>query len=170
MKIQFKGLKFLTAVALIYILLFIFDPSNAIISFKSSAQTLYKLLPIFAFIILLTAVIHYFLKPKSIIKHLGKDSGNKGVIYSLIGGILSHGPMYAWYGVLSDMRKEGVKDSLLITFLYSRAIKLPLLPFMIDLFGILFTIIMTLFILVFAVLQGMAMEYFGKKGLKCNIQ
>ncbi|ACN16975.1 hypothetical protein HRM2_39170 [Desulforapulum autotrophicum HRM2] len=32
--------------------------------------------------------------------------------YALIGGIISisHGPMYAWYGMLQDMRSRGLKE------------------------------------------------------------
>ncbi len=91
-------------------------------------------------------------------KNFGKDSGAKGVLYALIGGIISHGPMYAWYGMLQDMRSQGLKDGLVIVFMYARAVKLPLLPFMVDLFGLLFTIIMTLYILIAAVLQGKVMD------------
>ncbi|QOY52903.1 permease [Candidatus Sulfurimonas baltica] len=163
MKIKFKGLKFLAAVSLMYLTLFIFDTSNTLASIQKSGTILYNLLPIFLFIIFITAMLNYFLKPKEIIKHFGKESGIKGVIYSVLGGVLSHGPIYAWYGVLSDMRNEGVKDRLLVTFLYARAVKLPLLPFMIDLFGVLFTIIMTLYIILSSVAQGAVMEYLEKR-------
>jgi len=60
--------------------------------------------------------------------------------------------------MMQDMRSHGLKDGLIATFMYARAVKLPLLPFMVDLFGLLFTIVMTLYILIAAVLQGKVID------------
>jgi len=65
--------------------------------------------------------------------------------------------------MLSDMRTHGLKDGLIATFIYARAIKLPLLPFMIDIFGIVFTVIINIYILVFAILQGKLIDIVMKK-------
>ena len=154
MKIPFKGIKFLIIVLVLYIILLLSDTTSALSGLQKATSILLSLLPLFLLIITLTALINYFLKPKQIIKYFGKESGSKGLFYAVIGGIISHGPMYAWYGMLQDMRSHGLKDGLIATFMYARAIKLPLLPFMVDLFGLMFTIIMTLYILIAAVLQG----------------
>ena len=163
MKITFKGIKFLIIVLVLYIILLLSDTTNALSGLQKAASILLSLLPLFLLIITLTALINYFLKPKQIIKHFGKDSGAKGVFYALIGGIISHGPMYAWYGMLQDMRSHGLKDGLIAVFMYARAVKLPLLPFMVDLFGLLFTIVMTFYILIAAVLQGKVIDTVEKK-------
>lgn len=163
MKITFKGVKFLFIVLITYAVLLFADTSNTLSALQKGGSILLSLLPLFLLIITLTALINYFLKPKQIIKHFGKDSGVKGVFYALIGGIISHGPMYAWYGMLQDMRSQGLKDGLIAVFMYARAVKLPLLPFMIDLFGLLFTIIMTLYILIAAVLQGKVIDAIDTK-------
>ena len=158
MKIPFKGIKFLIIVLVLYIILLLSDTTSTLSALQKAGSILLSLLPLFLLIITLTALINYFLKPKQIIKHFGKDSGAKGIFYALIGGIISHGPMYAWYGMLQDMRSHGLKDGLIATFMYARAVKLPLLPFMVDLFGMLFTIVMTLYILIAAVLQGKVID------------
>ncbi len=157
-KFEFKGLKFLLVVVILYIVVAIFDTTNFTISFDSSIKLLWSLVPIFTFIVFLTAAINYLLKPKQIMKHFGKDSGKKGTLYAILGGILSHGPMYAWYGMLSDMKSHGLRDGLIVTFIYARAVKLPLLPLMIGVFGIGFTIIINIYIIVFSVLQGIIMD------------
>ncbi len=163
MKIPFKGIKFLIIVLVLYIVLLLVDTSHTLLALQKGAFILLSLLPLFLLIIILTALINYFLKPKQIIKHFGKESGAKGVFYALLGGILSHGPMYAWFGMLQDMRSHGLRDGLIAVFMYARAVKLPLLPFMVDLFGLLFTIIMTLYILIAAVLQGKVIDAVMKK-------
>jgi len=153
-KIEFKGFKLLAFVFVIYCILFFTDNSNLILAFGKFLDIFKTLIPIFIFIIILTTLINYFLKPKQIMKHFGQKSGKKGILYTLLGGILSHGPMYAWYGMLSDMKTHGLKDGLIATFLYARAVKLPLLPLMIGIFGLSYTIILNIYIIVFAILQG----------------
>lgn len=159
---KFKGIKFLIFVIICYVILLVVDNSNALLALQESANIIKKIAPILVLIIILTALINYFVKPKQIMRHFGKDSGAKGVFYAILGGIFSHGPMYAWYGMLEDMRSHGLKDSLIATFLYSRAIKLPLLPFMIDLFGWLFTIVMITYILIASILQGIIISQHSK--------
>ena len=155
---EIKGIKLLLIVAISYIGLFIFDKNNALVATQKMIAILWTLIPIFIFIIIITALINYYLKPKQILKHFGEDSGIKGILYSVIGGILSHGPMYAWYGMLSDMKKHGLKDSLIVTFLYSRAVKLPLLPLMIAIFGMSYTIVLNIYIVILAIIQGIIVE------------
>lgn len=157
--LEFKGLKFLYIVIIAYIVLFFVESQNALLSLQKAFDILYQLLPIFLFIILIMTLINYFLKPKQIIKHFGKESGTKGVIYALLAGIISHGPMYAWYGMIQELREQGVKDSLLITFFYARAIKIPMLPFMLGIFGLAFTLILSFYILLFALIQGKVMDW-----------
>ncbi len=162
-KLKFKGIKLLILVGIIFILLAIFDSTHIGMIANKFSHMLYKVAPIFTLVILLTAIINYFLKPKQIMKHFGKDAGKMSTVYALIGGVLSHGPMYAWYPMLDDMRRHGLRDGLIATFMYGRAIKLPLLPFMIAMFGLGFTIILNLYIILFAILQGMAIDRLMKK-------
>ena len=160
---QFKGVKFLLIVVLIYLGIIVLDSDKLPMIWSEFVAIWVKILPIFALIIILTTLINYFLKPKHIIKHLGEESGVMGTVYAIIGGILSHGPMYVWYGMLEEMREHGLKDGLIATFLYARAVKLPLLPFMIGLFGVTFTIVINLYILLFAVLQGKIIDNILRK-------
>lgn len=157
--LKFKGLKFLYIVIIAYIVLFFIEQKDALLSLQKALDILYQLLPIFLFIILVMTLINYFLKPKQIIKHFGKESGVKGVIYALLAGIISHGPMYAWYGMIQELREQGAKDSLLIMFFYARAIKIPMLPFMLGIFGLAFTLVLSFYILLFALIQGIVMDW-----------
>ena len=161
--IQYKGIKFLIVMIISYTLLAFLDYSQFEKSLIKVINIFSQIWPIFIFIILLTALINYFLKPQSIIKHFGKDSGTKGVAYAIAAGIISHGPMYAWYGLIQELREKGAKDELLIIFFYSRAIKIPMIPFSIAVFGTPFTILISVFILLFALLQGKLFTYLYHK-------
>jgi uncharacterized membrane protein YraQ (UPF0718 family) len=152
--IQFRGVKFLIFTLIVLLFLSLFDGKGVTSSLLHSLNILSQIWPVFLFIIVLTTIVNYFLKPKSIMKHIGEESGNKGRFYALIAGVISHGPMYAWYGLLDDLRQNGAKDELLIIFLYARAIKIPMIPFSIAVFGTPFTVIICIYILIFALLQG----------------
>ncbi len=157
----FRGKYLLCIVALIYVLLFVIDSQSALLALQKGSKVLLKILPIFCVVIVCTALINYFLKPKQIAKHLGHDSGAKGWLWALLGGVISHGPMYAWYPLFEDLRRHGMKDALIAVFFASRTIKIPLLPIMIDYFGLTFTIILSCYILIGALIQGALLEMFG---------
>lgn len=159
MKLQFKGAKFLVSVVFVYLVLFFINSEKAASALEKGGLVLLKLIPIFLAVIILTAVINYFLNPKQIVKYFGKKSGTMGWVYALLGGIISHGPMYAWYPMLQDMKSQGLRDGLITTFFYARAIKLPLLPLMIDYFGLIFTAVLSVYILLGAYVQGRLIEY-----------
>ncbi len=162
----FSGKYFLLVVLAVYGILFIFNSQAAIIAMQKSLNILLKILPVLIIVILLTALLNYFLKPKQIAGHLGKDSGFKGWFWALTAGILSHGPMYAWYSLLEELRTHGMRDGLVVVFFSARAIKIPLLPVMIDYFGWVFTLILSVYILIGALIQGWIMESITQKKVK----
>ena len=73
-------------------------------------------------------------------------------------GILSHGPIYAWYPLLRDLRDQGMKSSLIAVFLYNRAIKIPLLPLIIYYFAIPFVAILTGYMIIASIVQAQIVQ------------
>lgn len=157
-----KGKKFLLIIIAIYAVLLIFFPLKAEIALKEAGVLLVKISPILLLVIILTAIINYFTNPKQLSKHLSEDSGIKAWIIALFAGILSHGPMYAWYPLIEELKQKGLRDSLIAMFFYARAVKLPLLPIMIGYFGLKYTIILNLYIIIGSILQGLIIEKFFK--------
>lgn len=161
--LEFKGIKFLFFVIIIYIFIFFYDSQKSFLALTKSYEMILRLLPIFVMIILILTLINYFLKPKAIMKYFGKNSGLKGWLLAVISGVISHGPMYAWYPMIDELRKNDLKDGLLVTFMFTRTIKVPYIPILIDYFGLIFTVILFINILIAGVLQGLIMEAFNKK-------
>ncbi len=148
-------------VALLYLLTFLLDPSSAKASALAALKTLEMIAPILLIVFFLMALLNTFINPKKIAKHLGKESGFKGWVIALAGGILSHGPGYIWYPMLSDLREHGARDGLIVAFFYARSIKLPWLPLMISYFGFAFTALLAFFVLLGAWLQGVMVDIFN---------
>jgi hypothetical protein len=78
-----------------------------------------------------------------------------------VAGILSTGPVYAWYAVLHDLRQKGMRASLVAAMLYSRAVKLPLLPLLVHYFGLGYTMVLALYLIGFSIIGGLLMERIG---------
>jgi len=152
------GLYFLGFVILLYLFIFCFDFENAYNSLKASGEILIKLIPILVLVVFLMGLLNYFLKPKAISKYLGKSSGIRGWILAVSAGIISHGPIYAWYPLLKELRKQGMRQGLAAVFLYNRAIKIPLLPMMTFYFGAAFTVLLLVFTVIASLIEGKIIE------------
>ena len=159
---KFRGLKFLAFVAIIYLITAIFSIDKFIKSLLFTIDTLAEVIPILVIVVFIMALINLFFNPKGLAKHLGEDGGVKGWLLALGLGILSHGPMYAWYPVLEELKKHGLRDGYIAAFFYTRAIKIPLIPMMIHYFGWAFTIFLSLYIIPAAWLQGWLIEKLEK--------
>ncbi len=116
-----------------------------------------KIVPIFILIFILMAVTNLFVTPQFVTKHF-KDTGIKKWIFVIIGGILSTGPIYMWYPLLADLRKKGVNNGFIAAFLYSRAIKIPLLPVIIFYFNLKYVIVLSIVMIGFSIIQGIAVN------------
>ena len=151
---KYGGAYFLSLILLLHLVLFFFEPEKIQESLKISGNIFLQIAPWFFLIIFLMGTINYFVKPKTVLKYVGKGSGIKGWFLAISTGILSHGPIYAWYPLLKDLRDQGMKTGLVAVFLYNRSIKIPLLPFMVYYFKIPFVIILTGYIIIASIIQG----------------
>jgi len=152
------GWYFMIGVLLIYVIIYVINPTKTYLALSFFKNLLIKIIPIIILIFILTTLINYFVKPKTLIKYLGKKSGIKGWIITIIAGILSTGPIYTWYPLLKDLQKQGMRTGLITAFLYNRAVKIPLLPLLILYFGLIYSIILTIMIVLVSVIQGIVIE------------
>lgn len=147
----------LASVLLAYaVLLVIGDPRIADAG-RTAYSILKQVVPVLLVVVLFMAGAN--LVPHSFVKrHLGEESGGKGYLVAVIAGMFSHGPVFAWYPFLSELKEKGVSDGKIAAFLYARAVKIPLLAAMIFYFGLGFTLLFSLLILLGAFLLGLFFE------------
>ena len=144
---------FLGIIIVIYFLLFIFKQKIYLDSLSFFSQIIYKVIPIFILVFILMGFVNYFITPEFIMKHL-KERGIKKWFYVIAGGILSTGPIYMWYPLLSDLKNKGLNYGLISCFLYNCAIKIPLLPLAIIYFNWQYVLILTFVMIFVSVIQG----------------
>ena len=138
-------LVFPASVLFIYGILFIVMPDKASTALASSGKVIVNLLMPLCLVFILMLVLNLFLKPAYITKFLGTGAGIKGILLSATAGIISMGPIYAWYPMLKTIREKGGDNSLIAIFLCNRAVKPFLLPIMISYFGWIYVPILTVF-------------------------
>ncbi|HPE62781.1 MAG TPA: hypothetical protein PLQ49_01585 [Methanothrix sp.] len=128
------------------------------------ASLLSSVLPILALVLVIMSLLNLAIQPGMAKRMLGEGSGLKGWTFALVGGVLSSGPIYVWYPLIADLREGGMRASLVAAFLYARAIKVPMIPLLIYYFGWNFTLIFTLYLLIFSVLNGLIVERLTESG------
>ena len=154
----YGGWWFLLAILMLHLVVRIIEPTYSSECLVYFVQVLYKLLPTFGLMFLLLWLFNLFVNTQQISRYLGRHSGFRGWIFAILGGIISMGSIYLWYPLLQNLKANGMRTSLLVAFLYSRAIKIPMLPFMVHYFGGPYTVIFVFNIVLFSVVSGLMTE------------
>ncbi len=152
------GWWFLVIVGIIYIAIAFIDWSGVVASLSFFIKITVKLVPLFISIFVLMSIINCFISNKFLLKWLGSEAGIKGWLVSIIGGIISIGPIYMWYPLLSDLQEKKAKEGFIATFLYNRAVKPALLPLLIYYFGWIYTLVLTVIMIFASIAQGVIVE------------
>lgn len=117
-----------------------------------------KMIPIFILIFILMFLSNFYLNTKKISALLGEKAGIKGWLISVVGGIISSGPIYMWYPLLADLKEKKMRNAFIATFLYNRAVKIPMIPLMIFYFSLPFTIVLSIYMIIFSIINGVLVE------------
>lgn len=147
-------------ILVIYAVLFIISPDKAVVAINSIGNVFLSMLLPLGLIFVLMLLINLFLNPARVAKFLGKGSGVKGIALSVAAGIISTGPIYAWYPLLKDLREKGAGDSSIAIFLYNRAVKPFLLPVMVTYFGWIYVVTLIILTVLASVVIGYSMSIF----------
>jgi uncharacterized membrane protein YraQ (UPF0718 family) len=149
---------FLLSISLIYGTLGIIDIHVVRNALWVSGGLILRISPVLALVFGIMFLTNLLFETGGIVRMLGEGSGLRGWVFAVIGGIISSGPIYMWYPLLGDLKEKGMRESLIAAFLYNRAIKIPLVPMMVHYFGWPFVVILSLYMVIFSVLDGLAVE------------
>jgi len=139
------------------------EPGVTLNALRYFAVMLSKVIPILLLVFVILFLTNVFLNPERIRKHLGIDSGVRGWFYAIIGGIVISGPPYVLYPMLGELKKHGARNALLATMLYNRNVKIYFLPAIIYYFGIRYAVVLSVYIILFSLLNGKCLEMLVKE-------
>jgi len=164
-KVGFGGAFFLLAV-IAYVILGIYDFDLLRNALYALAGLIARIAPILLLVFGMMFFTNLFFQGNRIVRFLGEEPGCQGWVIAVAGGIVSAGPIYMWYPLLSDLKEKGMKDSLIAAFLYNRAVKIPLLPMMVYYFGWNFALVLSIYMVLFSVVNGILVQRFAQEGMK----
>lgn len=150
--------KFLLATGIVFGVFLALDSAAAKTALFSALVLFVKIFPILILVFLINLAINALVKPGTLQKHMGQDSGLLGYFYAVLSGILIGGPPYLLFPLLADFQKSGVRNAYLATFLFNRNVKIPYIPVMIYYFGLVYTVIISILLIIFSVLNGIIVE------------
>lgn len=158
------GWLFLLAVVGLYGIGALYDPRVVADALTSLRSLLVRVLPVLLLVFGLLFLANLLVRKSWLASHLGRESGFSGWVLAIGCGVLSVGPVSAWYPLLGELKDKGTSGALIAAFLYGRALKLPLLPLMVHYFGVAYTVVLSVCIVAFSVLSGKLMRSFGGLG------
>ena len=150
---------FPAAVAILYLILYFVTPEKTLHAIRASGNILFNMLIPLSLVFILMLLLNLFLKPAQIVRFLGRESGIKGLSLAVAGGIISTGPIYAWYPLLKELKEKGAGNLTIAVFLHNRAVKPFLLPLMVAYFGWLYVLVLTVLTMFISVALGYSLSY-----------
>lgn len=160
------GIRFLLIVFGVYLVFAIFDRELVLQALEGFQQMFFRVAKILIFVFFAMVVANLYFTPKRVKKYLGYGSGMRGWLYAIISGVLVSGPPYVLFPLLGNLKKHGMKNSLVAVFLYNRNVKIPFLPVMIFYFGIAFTVTISILIILFSIINGLLIGWWMEKTKK----
>ncbi len=157
-----KSFLFLLMVVFLYAVVGFFDIVLVKEALGKTLEIFLKILPILVLVFGLIYLINRYFDTKKVQKHLGEESGLRGWIYAVVAGVVLAGPPYILYPIFGKLQDKGMKNSLIAVILYNRNVKLQFLPALIYYFGLPFSIILSFYMIVFSLFNGILVGILSK--------
>jgi len=138
-------------------------PEKTCLALKADVKILISLCVPLAFVFALLFLVNVSIRPSRVARLLGEHSGVKGIMLAIVAGIISAGPIFAWYPLLKKLKNEGAGEGPIAIFLYNRAVKPFLLPVMIGFYGWPYVLVLTFLMVLGSIVVGFTMKVTGRK-------
>jgi len=145
-----------------------FDPGKTI--YQSFTKSFIEMITFIPFLFIIVGLFDVWFPKEKIEKHIGKESGIKGMFLVIVLAMLQAGPLYGAFPVAYVLHKKGA--SIKNIFIYLGAfstLKIPMLGIEIGYLGLRFTLARTLVALPLFIAVGYFMEWYLKnRNFKVN--
>lgn len=155
-----KLVKYLVVITVILLSLYYFFPEKIAAGLDISVDYGIEMVAIFPAVIVLMGLADVWI-PKSLInKYLGKESGVKGILLSIIMGTLPTGPLYIAFPIAAELLRKKARVSNVMIFLGVWASsKIPQVGVEIKFLGFKFAMLRLVFTLISVIMIGYLIEY-----------
>lgn len=138
-----------------------FDPGRTV--FTNFRVSLVEMISFVPFIFIIVGLFDVWVPKEKIQKHIGRESGVKGIVLVTLLAMLQAGPLYGAFPVAYILWKKGISIRNLFIYLGAfSSMKIPMLGIEIGYLGIKFTLVRTLISLPLFIGIGFLMERYLK--------
>ena len=121
-----RDLVLLGGVLMVAVLLVVLFPQRREAVVSASWTFFLEMVAILPAVMVMMGIFMVFVPKDTVVKHLGKTSGMKGLLLALFLGALPTGPLYVAFPLAAALLKKGTRVSNVVVFLSAWAcIKLP---------------------------------------------
>ena len=146
-------------VALAYAVMAFTRPEQAARAASLSIQTFVDLIATLVTVFVFVGLFQVWVNDEFIMKHLGEESGVKGLALGAGLGTVLHGPLIGVFPLLRALLAKGAKLGVVVAIVSTWAIKLPMIPLEIRLFGWKFALLRNGLLFVSAFVMAPLMEW-----------
>jgi uncharacterized membrane protein YraQ (UPF0718 family) len=150
--------RLLSSVLLAYLVLAGISPQKALVALGIGMGTLLDVTPIVLSVFVFIGLVHVWVKEETIVKHLGHESGFRGVALGAVLGTALNGPLFTIFPLAQSLIRKGARVGVIAAVFSTYAIKVPLLPLEIGFLGLKFTVAHNLMMFLSAFLMAPLME------------
>ena len=147
----------ITIVAVIILLLIFPAKTDAVVS--TAQEYFIEMMVILPAVMVIMGLFAVYISDETIVKHLGKTSGIKGIALSILIGTLPTGPLYVAFPMAATLLKKGARISNIIVFLSAWAcIKIPQEMVEFQFLGAEFMFLRLILTIIFVIIMGLSIE------------
>ena len=153
-------------VAVVYLILWVMAADRTCHALRAAGHILLQASVPLMLAFFMMFMLNLFVTPAHVIRFMGRKAGATGILLSSVAGIVSMGPVYAWYPFLASLKEKGAADFYLANFLSNRAVKPALIPLMMTYFGWRFSLIFSLFGVLSALFAATVVSFLNRISLR----
>lgn len=146
-------------VAVAYLVMAVTRPAEAARAASLSVQTAVDLIATLLTVFVFVGLFQVWINDEFIMKHLGEQSGVKGLALGAGLGTVLHGPLIGVFPLLQALLAKGAKLGVVVAIVSTWAIKLPMIPLEIKLFGWKFALLRNALLFASAFIMAPLMEW-----------
>ena len=160
---KYQSYIWITVYAILTIVSFIFgfNPGKAV--FSNFTQSFIEMITFMPFLFIIVGLFDVWVPKEKIQKHIGQESGIKGIVLVVLLAMLQAGPLYGAFPVAYLLYKKGASVRNIFIYLGAfSSLKIPMLGIEIGYLGVQFSLVRTLVSLPLFIGIGYLMERFLK--------
>lgn len=145
-------------IGIVVILLSIF-PTKTEAVLSTAQEYFIEMIIILPAVMILMGLFAVFVPNETVVKHLGKTSGVKGITLAILLGTVPTGPLYVAFPMAETLIRKGARISNIIVFLSSWAcIKIPQEMVEFQFLGAEFMVLRLILTIIFVIIMGIVIE------------